>query len=111
MANTKSAVKRNRQALKRNARNSAVKTGVKNALKAARLAIASGDAAKVKAAVSAATTILDKAATKGVLHGKNASRRIGRLMHAAMKPPPAVVAPTAKKVAKAKAAATVPAAK
>ena len=85
MANTKSAVKRNRQALTRNARISAVKTGVKNALKAARLAIASGDAAKVKAAVSAATAILDKAATKGVLHGKNASRRIGRLAHGASK--------------------------
>lgn len=85
MANTKSAVKRNRQALKRNARNQAVKGGVKNALKAAHAAIASGDAAKAKAAVSAASAALDKAATKCVLHARNASRRIGRLAHESSK--------------------------
>ena len=85
MANTKSAVKRNRQSLKRNARNVAVKSIVKNAVKAARAAIASGDAAKAKAAIAAASSALDMAATKGVLHGKNASRRIGRLAHGASK--------------------------
>lgn len=83
MANTKSAVKRNRQAQKRNARNSAVKSTVKDAIKAARVAIASGDAAKAKTAIAAASAALDKAATKGVLHARNASRRIGRLAHAA----------------------------
>jgi small subunit ribosomal protein S20 len=98
VANTKSAVKRNRQAQKRNARNSAVKTAVKNALKVARAAIASGDAAKAKTAVSAASSVLDMAATKGVLHAKNASRRIGRLAHAASKKvaAPAAAAPAAK---------------
>ena len=85
MANTKSAVKRNRQAQKRNARNLAVKSTIKNAIKAAREAIASGDASKAKAAVAAATSTLDKAATKGVLHARNASRRIGRLAHEATK--------------------------
>ena len=85
MANTKSAVKRNRQALKRNARNNAVKTIVKDAIKAARAAIASGDQAKAKTAISAAHSALDKAATKGVLHASNASRRIGRLSHEASK--------------------------
>ena len=85
MANTKSAVKRNRQALKRNARNNAVKSIVKNAVKAARAAVASGDAAKAKAAISAASSALDMAATKGVLHAKNASRRIGRLAHMSSK--------------------------
>ena len=92
MANTKSAVKRNRQALKRNARNIAVKSSVKNAIKAARAAIAAGDPAKVKLAISAASAALDKAATKGVLHSKNASRRIGRLAHAASKKPVAAAA-------------------
>ncbi len=85
MANTKSAVKRNRQAIKRNARNSAVKSSVKTAIKAARAAIAGGDVAKAKIAVSAASAALDKAATKGVLHSKNASRRIGRLAHESSK--------------------------
>ena len=96
MANTKSAVKRNRQSIKRNARNSAVKTGVKTAIKAARAAIAAGDPAKAKIAVSAASAALDKAATKGVLHAKNASRRIGRLAHAASKKLAAPAAPAAK---------------
>lgn len=85
MANTKSAVKRNRQAQKRNARNLAVKSKVKDALKAAREAIASGDQSKAKTALSAAASELNKAATKGVLHAKNASRRIGRLAHEASK--------------------------
>ena len=85
MANTKSAVKRNRQAQKRNARNLAVKSTVKDAIKAAREAIASGDQAKAKTALNAAASALNKASTKGVLHAKNASRRIGRLQHEASK--------------------------
>lgn len=85
MANTKSAVKRNRQALKRNARNSAVKSNVKNAIKAARAAISGGDKAAAKTALAKAASALDMAATKGVLHSKNASRRIGRLAHEASK--------------------------
>ncbi len=85
MANTKSAEKRNRQAQKRNARNSAVKSTVKNAIKTARAAMTSGDPVKAKTAVAAATSALAKAATKGVLHAKNASRRIGRLTAEATK--------------------------
>lgn len=85
MANTKSAQKRNRQSIKRKARNSAVKSGVKTAIKAAREAIASGDQARAKTAIAAATSALAKASTKGVLHAKNTSRRIGRLSHEASK--------------------------
>jgi small subunit ribosomal protein S20 len=85
LANTHSAEKRHRQSLKRRARNTAVESAVKTAVKKAREAIAGGDAAKAKAAVSAATTALDKAATKGVLHTKNAQRRIARLAYAATK--------------------------
>jgi small subunit ribosomal protein S20 len=83
VANTHSAVKRNRQAIKRKARNSAVKTAVKTALKKAREAVAKGDAAVIQAAVVAATTQLDKAASKGVLHARNASRHVARLNHLA----------------------------
>lgn len=85
MANTRSAQKRNRQALKRRARNSSVKSEVKHALKKARAAIekaTKGDDATAKQAISAATRLLDRAATKGVLHAKNASRHVGRLAHA-----------------------------
>ena len=83
MANTKSAQKRNRQALKRRARNQAVRTQVKSAVKKAREALASKDPARVQEALRAAARTLDKAASKGVLHSKNASRRIARLAAAA----------------------------
>lgn len=83
MANTPSAEKRNRQAQKRNARNTSVKSEVKTAIKKAREAIASGDAAKVKTALTAAKRTLDKAASKGVLHARNSSRHVARLAHAA----------------------------
>jgi small subunit ribosomal protein S20 len=83
LANTKSAEKRNRQALKRRARNTTVRTTVKGALKKAREALSTKDAAKTGDAVKAATRTLSKAASKGVLHKRNASRRIGRLAKAA----------------------------
>ena len=79
MANTKSAQKRHRQALKRRARNQAVRTQVKSAVKKAREALASKDPAIRAEALRAAARTLDKAASKGVLHKKNASRRIARL--------------------------------
>jgi small subunit ribosomal protein S20 len=82
VANTRSAEKRNRQALKRRARNSAVKKAVRSAIKKAREAIASGDAARAQEAVKAATRALDRAASRGVLHRRNASRHVARLAHA-----------------------------
>jgi small subunit ribosomal protein S20 len=87
VANTKSAQKRNRQALKRRARNQAVRTQVKSAVKKAREALASKDPARVQEALRAAARTLDKAASKGVLHKKNASRRIARLAGAAQAAP------------------------
>jgi small subunit ribosomal protein S20 len=82
LANTASAEKRNRQAQKRRARNVAVRTGVKGAVKKVREAIEKGDAAGAKAALKAAEKALDGAASKGVLHRNTASRRISRLAHA-----------------------------
>jgi small subunit ribosomal protein S20 len=78
MANTKSAEKRNRQAQKRRARNQAVKTQVRGSIKEVRDAIAK-DPAKAAEIVRNAERTLAKAASKGVLHARNASRRIGRL--------------------------------
>jgi len=83
VANTKSAQKRNRQALKRRARNQAVRTQVKSAVRKAREALASKDPARVQEALRAAARTLNRAASKGVLHKKNASRRIARLAAAA----------------------------
>jgi small subunit ribosomal protein S20 len=82
LANTRSAQKRNRQSIKRRARNLSVRNGVKSVVRKAREAIAGGDPAKAKEAVRVATRILDRASSKGVLHAGNAARRIARLAHA-----------------------------
>jgi small subunit ribosomal protein S20 len=87
LANTKSAQKRNRQSLKRRARNQSVRTSVKSAVKKAREALASKDPARIQEAFRAADRTLNQAASKGVLHKKNASRRIARLAHAAIPGP------------------------
>ena len=78
MANHKSALKRAGQNERRRLRNKAVQTRVKNVVKDVRLAVAQdeGDAAEK---LNAAKSAIDKAAKKGVLHKKTASRKISRL--------------------------------
>jgi small subunit ribosomal protein S20 len=85
VANTHSAVKRHRKSLKRNARNTAARSEVKTAIKKVREASTAGDGAKASAAARAATRLLDKAASRGILHPKNAARRISRAARAANK--------------------------
>ena len=79
MANHKSALKRHRQSLLARVRNRAVKTRVRNVIKAVRVALDGGDTAAAEAALLVATKALDKAATKKVLHWKTAARNISRL--------------------------------
>ena len=78
MANIKSAEKRNRQRLKAEAANRIVRGSTRTAIKKARQAIAVGDPSAAEL-VRAAESALDRAATKGVLHPNNASRRKSRL--------------------------------
>lgn len=85
MANHKSALKRHRQSLKARERNRMMKTRVKNAMKAVHTAIESQDQDAVTTALKAATTVLDKAASKKVVHWRTAARKISRLSLAANK--------------------------
>jgi small subunit ribosomal protein S20 len=85
LANTRSAEKRNRQALKRRMRNIQARTAIKSSVKKARESIAQGDSSAVKASLQVALRTLDKAASKGVIHKNAASRRIARLAKAAAK--------------------------
>ena len=85
MANHKSAIKRHRQSLLARARNRAVKTRVRNVIKAVRVALTAGDSTAAETALLAATKILDKAATKKVIHWKTAARNISRLSTAVNK--------------------------
>ena len=78
MANHKSALKRAGQNERRRLRNKAVQTRVKNVVKDVRLAVAQ-DAENAVEQLNAAKSAIDKAAKKGVLHKKTASRKISRL--------------------------------
>lgn len=82
MANTKSAAKRARQTPKRTARNKAVKASVKTYVRKAREAIEGKDA-NLDTIIGEASKQLQKAASKGVIHKRNAARRLGRLAKAA----------------------------
>jgi len=82
LANHKSALKRHRQSLKRRARNRISKTRIKNTVKAVRLAIEEKDSAKALEALKEASSILDRAARKNVIHSRQAQRRISRLQAA-----------------------------
>ena len=85
MANIKSAKKRILVNRTKAERNKAIKSGIKTAVKKVNAAIQSGDQAAAKAALVDATTVIDKAATKGVLHSNTASRKISRLSKAVNK--------------------------
>lgn len=79
MANIKSAKKRILVAQTKTDRNKAIKSGVKTAIKKVTVAIQSGDKEAAKAALLAATSELDTAASKGVYHKNYASRKVSRL--------------------------------
>jgi small subunit ribosomal protein S20 len=74
-----SAMKRARQAVKRNADNKSVKSTVKTVLKKFETAIASGSQDDAGKSLLQAVKALNKAASKGVIHRNNASRNISRL--------------------------------
>ena len=75
VANIKSQIKRIGTNKKSQERNKAVKSEVKTAVRQAREAIATGDAAAATAAVATASMKLDKAASKGVLHKNQVANR------------------------------------
>ena len=85
MANIKSAKKRIIVAQIKADRNKAIKSGVKTAIKKVYAAIESGDKAAADAALLAATSEIDVAASKGVYHKNNASRTVSRLAAAVNK--------------------------
>lgn len=79
MANHKSALKRHRQSLVARARNRAMKTQVKNVIKAVRTAVELKDATAAQTALKEATAVLDSAASKKIIHWKTAARKVSRL--------------------------------
>ena len=81
MPHTKSAKKRHRQSLERRAKNRAVKSSIKTQVRKVREAVAAGDMAKADAEFRIATTKLDRAGVKRVIHPNAAARTKSRLSH------------------------------
>ena len=82
VANIKSQIKRNRQTVKRQARNKAVRSELRTRTKRAITAIDEG-AENVGEALRLAVKRIDKAAAKGVIHKNQAANRKARLMRRA----------------------------
>jgi len=96
MANHPSALKRERQAQKRRLRNRAAVSAIKTSVKKLTSALSdSGAADEVKASFTAAVSTLDRAAVKGIIPKKRASRKVSRLARqvnkatSSVSPPPA----------------------
>jgi len=75
VANIKSQIKRNLTNERRRLRNKAVKSELKTAVRRFREAADSGDAATATTALRSASKLLDKAASKGVIHRNQAANR------------------------------------
>ena len=80
MATHKSDEKRVRSSEKRHIRNKSVRSEVKTRITKAEKLIVTGEIESAQEAVTAAISILDGAAEKGVLHPNNTARRKSRLM-------------------------------
>lgn len=81
MANIRSAEKRLRQAKKRTLRNRAARTRVRTSIKKVRQAVQTGNREAAMAAFRAAVAVIDKTASKGIIHSRTAARYKSRLAH------------------------------
>ena len=75
MANIKSQIKRIRTNEAARVRNKAVKSELKTHVRRVREAVAAGDKDAATVALRSATTKLDKAVSKGVIHANQAANR------------------------------------
>jgi small subunit ribosomal protein S20 len=75
VANIKSQIKRNRQNEAARLRNKSVKSTLKTAVRRFREAAEAGDTAKAQELARSASRLLDKAASKGVIHANQAANR------------------------------------
>ena len=76
---TKSALKANRQNIKRREHNRELRSRLRSALKAIRASLDSKDLVGAKSALNATVSIVDKMATKGIIHRNTAGRYKSRL--------------------------------
>jgi small subunit ribosomal protein S20 len=89
MANHKQAEKRNRQRIKRRARNLMHLSTMRTYMKRVRKALAEGDLETAQTTLPVALKAIGKANSKGVIHSHTASRYASRLTLAVNKATPA----------------------
>ncbi len=85
MANIKSAKKRIDVINTKTLRNKMIKSKVKTVVKKVEASIAAGDKQAAQANLLVAISEIDKAASKGIYHKNNASRKVSRLTSAVNK--------------------------
>ena len=76
---TKSALKANRQNIKRREHNRQLRSRLRSALKAIRASLDDNDLDGAKTALNKTVSIVDKMATKGIIHRNTAGRYKSRL--------------------------------
>ena len=79
MASHESALKAHRQSLKNNARNRQFRSRLRNALRVIRAAIDGNDMAGAKSGLKQTISLIDKMASKGIIHRNAAGRYKSRL--------------------------------
>ncbi len=79
MANTKSAEKAARQSTVHRARNDALTSQLRSAIRKATLALKGGKQEEASAALAQATPIIDSMVNKGIIHRNKAARHKSRL--------------------------------
>ena len=82
LANIKSAKKRILVTQTKTAKNKAVRSEVKTAIKKVEAAVAAGDKAAAEAALPVAIAEISKAASKGIFHKNTAARKVSRITKA-----------------------------
>jgi small subunit ribosomal protein S20 len=82
LATHRSAIKRHKQSEKKRLGNSSVKSSIKTAVKKVRESIKEEKEEDARLFLARTVSLLDRAVSKGVLHRRNASRRISRLTSA-----------------------------
>ena len=79
MANHKHTLKAHKQNLVRRARNRALRTRLRGALKSLRSSIDQGDVTEARSAFSGTVSLIDRMSAKGIIHDNTAARYKSRL--------------------------------
>jgi len=85
VAHHKDAIKRIKQNAKRRMRNRHYRTRMRNHIKRVRVAVEAGDKGTANVELRAATSVIQRLASKGIIHRNQAARRISRLNAAVKK--------------------------